>query len=686
LTWVSSNTPTACTASGGWAGTQAAAGTFVTAKLTAPTAFSLSCSNAGGTGPSASVTVSVAAATATALAPKISALTLTRTQQFTATLPGATATWTVNGVVGGTAASGTISSTGLYTAGSVPGQYAVTATSGTDASKSASGTVAVTDLAGIYSYHNDLSRDGANLKEYAITKANVTSGFGKLASCPVDGAVYAQPLWVANVSIAGAKHNVVYAATEHDGLFAFDADPVNNTCVKLWSVDLIDGGHGGTADETTVPNGPNVTPRLIGIGAGDIQPEVGVTGTPVIDPATNILYVVTKSMSVIANVTTFYQRLHAIDITSGAEKTGSPILITGSYTPAGGTAVTFNTQQHLQRTGLTFANGNVYVAFTAHEDKGPWYGWMMSYNYSAGTFSQKNVINVAPRTGKGGIWMSGGAPAADASGNVYFVTGNGTFDAYTGGADYGNTMMKVSPTLGLLSYYTPSTEVANGQYDDDLGAGGAAILADLPEGNTVRHAMIFGGKETRLFVVDRDSPGGYDANDSSRIQDIASGSAIFSTGALWNNHLYLAGVSGHLKSYSLDTASAQFTLAGQSAGAYGFPGATPSVSSAGTANGIVWTLDTGGTYCTHQARANAAGSKCSPGVLHAHDADNLATELWNSNKAAADAAGYPVKFNLVTVANGHAYIGTRGNDCSENCAAGVTPTVRGTVDVYGLKP
>ncbi len=685
LTWSSSNAATACMASGAWAGAQATAGSFLTAAVTATATYSLTCSNAAGTSPLASVTVTVGTATTTALSPKIAAITLTRSQQFTSTLPGTTTTWTVNGVVGGTATTGTISSAGLYTAGTAPGLYNITATSGTDATKSALGTVAVTDLTGIYSYHNDLARDGANLQEYALTTANVATDFGKLGSCQVDGAVYAQPLWVANVTIGGAKHNVLYVATEHDGLFAFDADPVGNACVKLWSVNLIDAAHGGVAGESTVPNGPTVTPPLIGNGDGDLQPEVGVTGTPVIDPATNILYVVTKSV-VLGTANTFYQRLHAVDITSGAEKAGSPIVISGSYTPAGGTAVTFDSQQHLQRTGLTFANGNVYVAFSAHEDKGPGYGWMMSYNYSGTAFNQKNIINVAPVAGKAGIWMSGGAPAADASGNIYFITGNGPFDVNSGGTNYGNSMMKLSPTLGILGYYTPSTEVANSLLDRDLGAGGAAIMADLPEGNTVRHAMIFGGKESRLFVADRDNPGGYDANDSLRIQEIAFGDAIFATAALWNNHLYLAGNAGHLKSFSLDTASAQFTFTGQSVGTYGFPGATPSVSSAGTANGVVWTLDTGGAYCTNQAKANAVGSKCSPGVLHAHDAGNLATELWNSSKTAADTAGYPIKFNVVTVANGHAYIGTRGTDCSQNCAPGVVPTILGTVDVYGLKP
>jgi hypothetical protein len=539
VSWSSANA-TSCSLQNGTkaAATVATSGKLSTGSFTVTTTYTLICTGSSGTSSPAVLTVTVASAGSATLSPEAVALTPTRSQQFSATLPGTAVTWAVNGVVGGSSATGTVSSTGLYTAGTAPGRFTVTATSATDTTKSATATVAVTDLAGIYSYHDDLSRDGSNVKEYALTKANVASGFGKLASCKADGAVVAQPLWVANVSIAGAKHNVVYAATEHDGLFAFDADPVNGNCTTLWSKNLIDTAHGANAGETTIPTGPGIF--YVGGGAGDIEPEIGITGTPVIDPATNILYVVSKSFD--STKTVYYQRLHAIDITTGLEKANSPILITGSYTPPGGTTVTFDTRHHLQRAGLTFANGNVYVAFTAHEDASLWYGWMMSYQYSAAGFIQKNVINVSPVSAHGGIWMSGGAPAADDAGNVFFLTGNGTFNAMSGGADHGNTMMKLSPTLGIEGYYTPSTEVANDSVDQDLGAGGAAILADLPEGNTVRHAMIFGGKESTLFVVDRDNPGGYDANNSLRIQSIAFGNSIFATGALWNNNFY--GSSG----------------------------------------------------------------------------------------------------------------------------------------------
>jgi hypothetical protein len=224
------------------------------------------------------------------------------------------------------------------------GVYTVTAASVAKNTKSAAATIGVTDLQGVYTYHNDLARDGVNAQEYALTTSNVnTSTFGKLFSCTVDGAVYAQPLWVANLTIRGAKHNVVFVATQHDSLFAFDADV--SPCVQYWHANLIESAHGGTSGETTVPSG--LTGFKVGSGTGDITPEVGVTGTPVIDSSTNTLYVVSKSMN--SGGRSFYQRLHAIDLTSGNEKFGGPANITSSITfPGtgdGGTAVSFNALQ-----------------------------------------------------------------------------------------------------------------------------------------------------------------------------------------------------------------------------------------------------------------------------------------------------------------------------------------------------
>ena len=669
LTWTSTNA-TACTASGGWSGALPTAGSQTTAALTTNTSYSLTCTGAGGTGAAAAVAVAVSSATA-AIAPRNVALTVSQTQQFTATVPGGGAvTWTVDGFTGGNAAVGTVSAAGLYTAGTTAGPHTVMATSAANTALSASAVAAVTALPGVYTYHNDSARDGSNTQEYALQPGNVnTTTFGKRAACVTDGAVVAQPLWVANVMVAGAKHNVVYAATEHDSLFAFDADA--SPCIKLWSVSLVDTTHGGIAGETSVPG------ALLGSGLGDITPEVGVTGTPVIDPATGILYVVSKSTN--AAQTTFYQRIHAIDITNGAEKAGAPTLITGTYPGSGdgGATVTFNTRQELQRTGLALVNGVVYVAFTAHEDHSPWYGWMMSYAYTGGALVQKNVFNVAPHTQKGGIWMSGGAPAVDAGNNLYVLTGNGTFDATNDDApnnDYGDSLLQLNSTLQVSQYFTPSDQLSDLQKDSDFGAGGAAVLADLPAGNTIIHALICGGKDGNLFVINRDMLGGF--GDAVAVQKIAFGYAIFATGAFWNNHFYLGGLRGPLTAFTLNTANANLTRTSASKNVYGFAGATPSVSASAATNGVVWAMDTG-NYCT----PHSAG--CGPVVLYAYDATNMQTQLWSSAQVPADAAGNAIKFTVPTVANGKVYVGTRGNNVGGGDASTSAP---GELDIYGLKP
>jgi hypothetical protein len=667
LTWSSSNA-ISCTASNGWTGTQATSGTQATAAVSATTSYSLICSGPGGNSNSATATLTVSNVTMS-LSPQNAALTLTRTQQFNATVPGGgNATWTVDGIAGGNSTVGVISATGLYTAG-VAGTHSIVATSVANTTQSATGIAAVTDLAGVYTYHNDLSRDGANIHEFALTPANVNTGsFGKLASCAVDGAIYGQPLWVANVTVSGVKHNVVFVTTQHDSLYAFDADS-NSTCIQLWMISLIDAAHGGTAGETPVPS------TLVGVGSGDIQPEIGVNGTSVIDASSANLYVVSKSIS--SAQTTFYQRLHAIDITTGNEQSGSPALIAGSYpgTADGLTTVGFSTKQQNQRAGLALVNGTVFVAWGSHEDSSPWYGWIMGYQYNAGAWTQTAVFNSTPNVRGGGIWMGGGAPAVDASNYLYFLTGNGNFDANSSTApnnDYGDSLLQVNSSLQVISYFTPSDELADVQGDKDFGSGGAAVLADLPAGNTVTHALVCGGKDGTLYVLNRDLLGGF--GDSAAVQPIAVGHALFSTAAFWNGYLFAAGAGGPLNAYQLNSSTVQFTLASSSTHAFGFPGSTTSVSAAANTNGVVWALDTH-SYCTHQS------SSCGPAVLYAYDVTNLGAELWNSSLAAGDTAGNAVKFSVPTVANGRVYVATRGNNTGGADSATSTP---GELEIYGL--
>jgi hypothetical protein len=604
-----------------------------------------------------------------ALAPNNAALTLNRTQQFTATVPGGgEAVWTVDGIANGNAAVGTVTNAGLYTAG-VAGVHTIVATSLANSTQSATSIAAVTDLAGVYTYHNDAARDGVNSQEYALTPANITgTSFGKVASCAVDGAIYGQPLWVANVTSGAAKHNAVFVTTQHDSLFAFDGE--SNTCVTLWSINLIDAAHGGTSGEIPVPS------TSVGTGQGDIQPEIGVNGTPVIDSSSGTLYVLSKSID--STLSTFYQRLHAIDIASGAEKAGSPVLIAGSFpgTGSGSSAVAFSSKQQNQRPGLALVNGTVFVAWGSHEDSNPWYGWMMGYRYSSGSWTQTAVFNSTPNLQGGGIWMGGGAPAVDAANHLYFLTGNGGFNANNPSApnnDYGDSLLQADTSLNITSYFTPSDELADQQTDRDFGSGGAAVLADLPAGNSVTHALVCGGKDGTLYVLNRDLLGGF--GDSAAVQTLSIGHGLFSTAAIWNNRLFVVGNNGPLASYVLNTATAQFTAAATSSHVYGFPGSTPSVSASGTQNGVVWTLETR-TYCTRQS----AG--CGPAVLHAHDAANVSTELWNSGLNAADTAGNAVKFSVPTVANGRVYVATRGNNTG---GANTSTSTPGELEIYGLK-
>jgi len=607
------------------------------------------------------------------ISPKRGGLPISQTMPFTATVTNdvgsAGVTWTASS---GSFRTQSISAA-TYVAPNTAGVVTVTATSVADVTKSATAAIGVSDLAGVFTYHNDLSRDGVNSQEYALTTANVaTATFGKLFSCATDGAMYAQPLWVANLPMQGGAHNVILAATTHDTVYAFDADA--SSCVKYWSVSLLGIG------ETYVSSSD--------VGTGDIQPDIGIIGTPVIDPGSNTLYVISKSKTSGTNctpATSCFQRLHALSLTDGSEKFGGPVNITSAISVVGtgdgssGGNVAFNTLRQNQRPGLVLSNGVVYVAWASHGDNTPYHGWVIGFDKT--TLARVATFNANPNGSDAGIWMGGGAPAADTSGNLYFLTGNGTFDVNSGGTDYGDSTVKLSTASGLsvAGYFTPADQQNLEEGDSDHGSGGAAILVDQPAGPH-QHLVIGGGKEGNFFLLDRDNMGGYGANfnpvDSNAVQKFAERDAIFSTAAFFNNALYIAGVSGPLKSFAFNTTTGLFNTAqtSQSAGTFGFPGATPSVSARGTTNGIVWAIDNG-QYCTQQSPG------CGAAVLHAFDATQLSSELWNSTQAAGDSAGNAVKFTVPTVANGKVYIGTRGNDTGNGGT-----TIPGEIDVYGLKP
>jgi len=579
-----------------------------------------------------------------------------------------------------TATSGSFSSQGkttaTYVAPNAAGNVTITATSVADSAQSASATLGVTDLTGVTTYHNDASRDGANTHELALTTSNVKGAtFGKLFSCSVDGAIYAQPLWVANLAVNGARHNVVIVATQHNSVYAFDADSNANPCVPLWQANLLDSNHGGMGNETSVPSsGPTA---LVGEGHGDINPEVGVTGTPVVDPSTNILYVVSKSVS---GTTLFFQRLHALDLANGNEKLNGnkPVVISATVAGTGdgsaGGQLAFDPQNENQRPGLALMNGQVCIAWASHEDHSPYHGWVIAYN--AATLAFVAAFNTTPNGGLGGVWMSGAAPAFDSSGNSFFATGNGTF---TGTDAFGNSIVKLGPASGgsfpVLDFFTPFNQAALNANDTDLGAGGVLLLPD-PSPGAHPHLLVEVGKDGTIYLVDRDNGkmGEYcNACSSNNVVQEISGAVngMWGMPAYWNVNLYIGGAqeggtSGdNLKAFAFN-AGGSGTISSvptsQSTNTFYYSGPTPSVSANGTSNGIVWAID-------NSAYGPAGSFGSGPAVLHAYDATNLNSELWNSSQKSADKAGNAVKFTVPTIANGKVYIGTRSE-----------------LDVYGLLP
>lgn len=637
---------------------------------------------------SASITINSNTALSITISPKRGSLTLAQSLPVTATvlndIGAAGVTWSASGAACSGASCGSFTNvaatSATYVAPSVAGIYSITATSVADVTRSASNSIGVTDLSGVLTYHNNVSRDGTNTHEFALTAASVNkSTFGKLFSCQADGAIYAQPLWVPNLSIAGVSHNIIIAATQHESLYAFDADAA--PCVTLWRVSFIDSVHGGTPGETSVPS--SGTAALVGSGYGDISPEVGITGTPVIDPTTNTLYVVSKSVNASQQ---FFQRLHSIDITTGSERIISPhnidssISVTGTGAGSVSGVVVFDPRNESQRPGLVLSNGIVYVAWASHEDHDPYHGWVIGFNASTLAPVANAVFNSTPNQvgilsySRGGIWMGGGAPAVDSSGNLFLITGNGTFDANTGGSNYGDSVLKLSTVGGLsvADYFTPLDQASLDANDTDFGSGAATVLVDQPSG-PVTHLLIGGGKQGNLFLLNRDNLGKFSSSANNVVQAVNLGNSIFATPVFWQNNVYVAGVGGSLEQFAFNASTGKFGGApfSQSVTSFGFPGATPSLSSSGTTNAIVWALDNA-LYCTPQSLG------CGATVLHAYDATNLATELWNSSQAASnrDLAGHAVKFTVPTVANGKVYVGTRGNDS----------TVLGELDVYGLLP
>ncbi len=587
-----------------------------------------------------SLSLSSVAAVTVRISPRRAPLTLKQKQQFTATVSGTTntgITWLVDGTVGGSSTVGTISTSGLYTPPATAGTHTVKARSNANTSVSAAATVWVTNYSGMMTYHGDGFRSGLNGQERALAPSRVsTTTFQKLFTRSVDGQIYAQPLYVANLLIGTSYQNVVYVATEHDSVYAFNAD--GKTTSPIWKRNFL-----GT-NITTVPR---TSINLISV-------EIGITGTPVIDPSSKTLYVVATTVE--SGVQK--HKLHALSLTTGAEKYGGPVTISGSY---GG--ITFAPARHLQRPALLLVNGNVIICFGSHGDSLPYQGWVFAYGASGGTLHRTGVFSTAPSSnGAAAIWNSGGGPAADTNGNIFVVTGNGDFDLPTGGMSGGDSFLKLTLSNGafnMLDFYTPSNESTLNAQDQDLGSGGP-MIAPTQNAATAPNLILCGGKDGIIYVVNRSNMGHYNATMDPAVQKLAIGQPTpingnWFTPANWNGYVYFGGTNESLMAFKFTNGLLPTSSSSQTANTFGYPGASATVSASGTSNGIVWALDN--TMFVGGARggvANAAG----PAILHAYRADNLSVELYNSSQAGTrDTAGTAIKFTIPTVANGHVYVG-----------------------------
>jgi hypothetical protein len=552
--------------------------------------------------------------------------------------------WQKNGanIPGATSASYTTPSTTLTDTGA-NFEAVVSDATGSVTSSTATLTVntATTSSINVVTYHYDNMRTGQNLNETILTPANVNSAtFGKLGSFTVDGLVDAQPLYLSAVGIpsVGTK-NVLYVATEHDSVYAFDADSVNGTTnTYLWKVSLL--GSGETASDDR--------------GCSQVTPEIGVTSTPVIDRARGThgaIYVVAMSKDANGN---YFQRLHALDLTTGAELFGGPTTVQATYPGTGdnssGGNVIFDAKQYKERPGLLEIGTTIYTTWSSHCDVPPYTSWVISYD--ANSLARTSVLNLVPNGGEGGIWMAGTAPAADASGNIYFMVGNGDFDTtlntsgFPSNANCGNCYVKLSSStpMKLLDYFTPLNTVSESNSDTDFGSGGPLLLPDLTDSNgTTHHLAVGSGKDAIIYVVDRDNMGKFN-NSSDNIYQQISGQigSVWSKPSYFNNTVYYGAVEDRLKAFPITNAKLSATPATQSSISYGYPGTTPSISANGTANGIVWAVENGSTA-----------------VLHAYNPTNLTSELYNSNQAANSRDHFSGnKYITPVVASGRVYVGT----------------------------
>ncbi len=486
----------------------------------------------------------------------------------------------------------------------------------------------------VLTYHDDNGRTGLMPLETILTTANVNStAFGKVNFLTTDGKVDAEPLYVSNVTINGTIHNVIYTVSEHDSIYAFDAD----TGVQLWQTTALLQGE--TTSEAV-------------FGCGQISPEIGITDTPVVDRNKSAMYFVAMSKA----GSTYHQRLHAVDLATGAELFGGPVEIQAKYPGTGDNSqngfVVFDPKAYAERAGLLEVGGKIHLAFTSHCDHRPYTGWIMQY--SATDLSQVSVLNVTPNGNEGAIWQAGAGLAADPDGFVYFLDGNGTFDTtldsngFPINGDYGNAIMKVSTSgpLAVADYFNTFNTVQESNGDVDLGSGGALVLPDISAslGQKV-HLVIGAGKDGNIYIANRDNMGKWNPNNNNNLYQQISGAlpgGAWSMPAYFFNTIFFGGVSDHIKAYPIVNGKLATSPSSQTSKTFTYPGATPSISANFSQNGILWAVE-----------------NSSPAVLHAYNARDLTQELYNSNQQGSrDQFGNGNKFITPMIANGRVYVGT----------------------------
>jgi outer membrane protein assembly factor BamB len=500
-----------------------------------------------------------------------------QTVQFTAagTAPSASATVQFQGAAGGS----------IHTVTSPIVISPVVTRSGTD----------------VVTYHFDNGRTGLNPHEYSLAPVTVTnSNFGLIRVLPADGMVHGQPLYLSQLMIGRAAYNVVFAVTEHDSVYAFNAD----TGTQIWHTSVLGAGETTSDDH----------------GCGQISPEI------------------------------------ALDVTNGKELAGSPVEIRATY-PGNGAGssngkVVFDPGQYAERAGLLLMNGTIYLGWTSHCDEDPYTGWLMAYNEA--TLKQTSVIDLTPNGSEGSIWMAGGGLAGDSSGNIYFLDANGSFDTtlnakgFPAQGDFGNGLLKVSAhgALAVADYFEPYDTVDLSNSDTDLGSGGVIVLPDQTDSSgKTRHLVVGAGKNATIYLADRDNMGKFNASGNSALYQEVDGAigGVWSMPAYFNGTVYYGAVDDTIKAFPFTKARLPNSPPVQSANSFPYPGTTPAVSALNTTNGIVWAVEN--SY---------------PAVLHAYDAKTL-QELYNSNQApnGRDNFGDGNKFITPAIADGRVFIGTQ---------------------------